>query len=337
VSGAGAVMPGLVSTVVPVRDRAALVRESVESVLAQRYRPIEVIVVDDGSSDDTPAVLAALAARHPGTVRVLRTPRHGPGPAREAGRAHVRGEFVQYLDSDDLLLPDKFALQVQGLRAHADRQVAYGATRCYRVGEAPVDAPLKRTGERIDTLLPSMLRSRWWSTSTPLYRREVVERAGPWTRLCNEEDWEYDCRIGALGVRLHRCDAFVSDARHPPGARQSDGGSRDPAKLRDRAAARLLILEHAARAGVPSQAPEMQHFARALFLLARQCGAAGLADESRRLFAAARRASGPARAAGRDFALYEALATCIGWTAAGRAAAALDRMRALGRRGADGD
>src|SRR4051812_13992958 len=93
----------LVSTIIPVFNRPAMLREAVTSVLSQTYRPIEVIIVDDGSTDDdTPRAIAELAERHP-DVRGIRRTNGGPGLAREAGRGESRGDFIQYLDSDDLL------------------------------------------------------------------------------------------------------------------------------------------------------------------------------------------------------------------------------------------
>src|SRR5215475_11301137 len=150
---------GLVSTVIPVHNRPLLLREAVESVLAQTYRPIEIVIVDDGSTDDTAQSIAALAAGYPSIVRHLRIPNGGPGAAREAGRLMANGEFIQYLDSDDLLLPRKFEMQVGGLRAHPECGVAYGRTRVYRVGDPPSNLSCKRTGERIETIFPSFLRS----------------------------------------------------------------------------------------------------------------------------------------------------------------------------------
>src|SRR5690348_2665066 len=108
---------GLVSTIIPVHNRAALLREAVASALAQTYRPIEIIVVDDGSTDQTRQVCDELAAQYPQEIRVIHQANTGPGLAREAGRRVARGEFLQYLDSDDLLLPEKFARQVAGLNA----------------------------------------------------------------------------------------------------------------------------------------------------------------------------------------------------------------------------
>jgi glycosyltransferase involved in cell wall biosynthesis len=93
--------PGLVTTIVPVHNRPPMLISAVESVLAQSHRPIEIVVVDDGSTDDTPAAADALAAAHPDTVRVLHVANGGPGLAREAGRGIARGEYLQYLDSDD--------------------------------------------------------------------------------------------------------------------------------------------------------------------------------------------------------------------------------------------
>ena len=317
---------GLVSTIIPVHNRPRLLGEAVESVLAQSYRPIEILIVDDGSTDETPAVAAGFERGCPEIVRVVRIANSGPGAAREAGRRLVRGEFLQYLDSDDLLAQTKFEIQVAALRASPECGAAYGHTRAYPIGRAPSQTPWKRTGERIEMMFPSLLASRWWETSTPLYRRSVCDRAGAWKALRSEEDWEYDCRVASLGVRLAFCDAHVSDYRSHGGAMLRRPADRRTA-LRDRAAARSAMLAHARAARVAEETPEMRAFARSLFLLARQCGAAGLARESRTLFDLARDASGR-RADGWDFIGYRTLAGGIGWRLAGALACRLDAFRA---------
>src|SRR6516162_11771494 len=79
------------------------------------------------------------------------------------------------------------------------------------VSTLTVIAPLTSHGSELGSRFRRcFLPSLWWGTSTPLYRREVTDRAGPWTTLKNEEDWEYDCRIASKGIRLHSCEAFVS-------------------------------------------------------------------------------------------------------------------------------
>ena len=155
-----------------------MLREAVASVLAQTYRPIEIVIVDDGSTDnDTPGGHRRLA-RAIQKVRGIRRPNGGPGLAREAGRAEARGEFIQYLDSDDLLMPRKFELQVAALEAHPECGVAYGIalSRC-RGKRDRVHVETGQSDPEDD--LPPFLVARWWDTPTPLYRRSVCDAAGP--------------------------------------------------------------------------------------------------------------------------------------------------------------
>jgi glycosyltransferase involved in cell wall biosynthesis len=319
------VRAGLVTTILPVFNRAGMLREAAASVLGQTYRELELIIIDDGSTDDTSAVADVLAAEHPEIVRVIHQANAGVGPAREAGRLAARGEFIQHLDSDDLLSPIKFERQVAGLRAHPECGVSYGWTRDRMPDGRLLDRPSRRTGERFDTLFPAMLQSRWWQTNTPLYRASIIHRAGAWLPLRNEEDWEYDARIASQGIRLHYCAEWVSTMRHHEGSRLSDSGLK-PAVLRDRARAHALILEHARHAGIGPEVAEMKHYARELFLLARQCGDAGLPDESKMLFLLAREASGAERNR-MQFRIYAAAARVLGWSLTGRISRFMDHLR----------
>jgi glycosyltransferase involved in cell wall biosynthesis len=317
----------LVSTIIPVHNRPKMLREAVASVLAQTYRPIEIIIVDDGSTDDTAAAADELAAVNGEEVRVIHQSNTGPGLAREAGRRAARGEFIQYLDSDDLLLREKFELQVAGLREHSQCGVAYGKTR-FRHADGGVDANAwKGSGARVETMFPAFLVSRWWDTPTPLYRASLCEQAGPWTDLRLEEDWEYDCRVASLGVRLHYCEEYVVEVRDHEDHRLCKGEALVPARLRERVRAHKLILSHAKRAGIDEAFPEMQQFARELFLLSRQCGAAGLARESGEMFWVSRIASGKPRASGLDFRAYKFLAGILGWSLLGKLACYSDSFR----------
>jgi hypothetical protein len=226
-----------------------------------------------------------------------------------------------------VLLPGKFERQVKALRDDPECGVSYGMTRYVAEPGAVAYHAWRRTGERIERMFPSFLAGRWWGTSTPLYRRSVTDAVGPWTALRNEEDWEYDCRVAALGRRLAWVPAFVSEQRGHGGDRLSRDGSADPAKLADRAAAHALILGHAERAGIGPRTEEMRHFARELFLLSRQCGAAGLEHEARHLHGLARRASRGDRPR-LDLPVYGLLAETLGWERMGRLACARDRRRA---------
>jgi hypothetical protein len=115
----------LVSVIIPVFNRADLVCEAIGSALAQTHPAVEVIVVDDGSSDDLVARLKAFGDR----ILLLRQPRQGVAQARNLGLAIARGDYINFLDSDDLLDPGWLAAAVEAFRAIADADLCYAAPR----------------------------------------------------------------------------------------------------------------------------------------------------------------------------------------------------------------
>ena len=313
----------LVSTIIPVYNRGVMLREAVDSVLAQSWRPIEIIIVDDGSTDDTPQVMAELRARDPDIVRLHRQENSGPGTARQAGLEIAQGEFVQFLDSDDLLLPEKFTLQVAGLRADPAADIAYGKTHTRDFGVRLAE-PAQHTGERHRQLFPALLHEPLWPTLTPLYRRGIMAAVGPWPQARQLEDWIYDAQAAALGVQLHYCDAYVAETRNHGELRLCHLWKSDAGAMRERCLAYVQVFELAQRAGISRETPEMQQFVRSLFWMARNAASHGLEPEARQLFLLARSNS---LAVGWDYRLFALLATVFGW----RRAAAIGEL--LGRRG----
>jgi glycosyltransferase involved in cell wall biosynthesis len=315
-------VPDLVSTIIPVHNRPGMLRQAVESVLAQTWRPIEIIVSDDGSTDETAALGRQFAAQHPDTIRYIWNSNRGPGPAREAGRQLARGEFIQYLDSDDLLWPRKFEIQVKALRAHPECGAAYGWIRLCPEGAPPGSKPYKWSGQERDELFPALLVDCWWHTNAPLWRRTVSDAIGPWTDLRYSEDWEYFARAGALRVKLAYCPEFVTDQRHHQQKRESGTGRwlAPPDRVRFFGS----LMQYGREAGVPIDSDEMRHFSRWAFSHARQCGLLGDADASRKCLEIALAASG---VRSRDLRIYKGLAKALGWGAAARLASWLDRVR----------
>ena len=106
----------LVSVVIPTHNSATFIAEALNGVFAQTYRRFEVIVVDDGSSDDTRGVLEAFGDR----IRYLHQDNQGPAAARNAGIRISRGEFVCFLDADDAWTPNKLESQVRFMETHSD-------------------------------------------------------------------------------------------------------------------------------------------------------------------------------------------------------------------------
>lgn len=110
-----------ITVVIPTFNRAGMIEQAVESVLAQTLQPVEVIVVDDGSTDDTPQRLAAFDSR----ISYVREEHHGQAHARNTGMRLARGEYVAFLDSDDLYYPFKLELQARILDAFPEVGMTY--------------------------------------------------------------------------------------------------------------------------------------------------------------------------------------------------------------------
>ncbi len=111
--------PDTISVVIPTFNRAHCLREAIDSVLLQQYAPIELIVVDDGSTDDTPALLAAYGSR----LTVIRQANSGVSAARNAGIRAASGNLIAFLDSDDRWLPEKAACQAVFFQRHPEAMI----------------------------------------------------------------------------------------------------------------------------------------------------------------------------------------------------------------------
>jgi glycosyltransferase involved in cell wall biosynthesis len=190
---------GLISVITPTYNRATFIATTLDSVLAQTYRPIEIIVVDDGSSDNTgPVIMEWKRKADAGlAVRYFRQENQGGCAARNRGLRESRGEFINFLDSDDRLLPDALQRKVDCLRSSP-------APYCYDLGER-VDGDGKLVGHH----------GRPWSAyggkfflvyhfdiTGPLVRRGLCQKIGPWDeslRGCQEE--EYFARLKLHGGR----------------------------------------------------------------------------------------------------------------------------------------
>jgi glycosyltransferase involved in cell wall biosynthesis len=320
------IQPNLVSTIIPVYNRPEMVRTAVASVLAQTYRPIEILLVDDGSTDRTPEVLAELQAAHPEEIRVLRQANCGAGLARETGRLASFGAYIQYLDSDDYLLPNKFADQVSALQAHPECAIAFGTSRLEDADGTVLHSYSRRTAEPIASLFPLLLLERWWHTHTPLFRRWISDAAGPWPAY-RPEDWDLEARMGALRPQLIHCGSTVSVQVHHDSPNRVSRGA-EAAYLRDEAIFLPKLHACAFLAGVKHHSAEMALFSRWCFLRARQLDAIGEPALADSLLALARYtvSADPSRSAAWQQPLYQALRRLMGARGAG-AIASLHRPR----------
>ena len=149
--------PPLVSVIIPTYNRGWILKEALESVLAQDFRDFELIVVDDGSTDGTAELLAACGP----PVRVLTQPNRGVSAARNLGLSAARGQLVAFLDSDDLWLPAKLKEQVGFFRANPEAMICQTQELWIRDGVRvnPKERHRKFSGMIFERCLPLCLVS----------------------------------------------------------------------------------------------------------------------------------------------------------------------------------
>jgi glycosyltransferase involved in cell wall biosynthesis len=196
--------PELVSVIIPTYNRARLIGRTLRSVLDQTWRPLEVLVIDDGSGDGTPDLVERLAADWAAQdfrIRVVRGAHQGVSCARNIGIEVAQGSYIQFLDSDDELLPDKIAAQVAALR-RSEADYAVGVSELVdpdgRVTGCIRPTPPPGTGDVARPYFTEAL----WHVNAVLYRAEVCRALPPWEPgLIAFEDQLYACRLKLSAFR----------------------------------------------------------------------------------------------------------------------------------------
>lgn len=165
-----------VSVIVPTFNSAATIERALTSVAAQTYRPAEVLVIDDASSDDTVAVATELAARLGSPrIRIIRHEQNrGPAAARNAGWDEAKFSYVAFLDADDTWHPRKLEIQYGWMAQHPDVGISGHACPEYRPGDWPL---IDGDNPRVRRLCAGrFLLSNQFSTPTAMLRRELPYR-----------------------------------------------------------------------------------------------------------------------------------------------------------------
>lgn len=192
----------LVSVIMPCYNAARYVEEAAASALGQSHRALELIVVDDGSTDGSDAVLARLAAAHPTRVKLLRTERAGAYPARNAGLRVARGELIAFLDADDWWLPNTIELLAAALESH-DADLSYCGWQ--NVGDGIQSAPHVPPAYEDDDPVAHFVRTCPWPIHAALVRRSLVDRLGGFSeRRFASMDYDFWLRALALTRRIVR-------------------------------------------------------------------------------------------------------------------------------------
>ncbi len=182
----------LISCIIPAYNHERYIGEAIESVLAQTHRPLEVIVVDDGSTDSTAAVVAGFGDR----VRLISQPNAGPAVARNHGAALANGAYLAWLDSDDLWRADKLEQQLAFLQAHPDVDICLTYLQNFWIDELAQEAERFKGSLRAQPLPGYVF-------ATVLIPRAAYDRIGPSdVRLFHADGTEWMMRAIDGGAKI---------------------------------------------------------------------------------------------------------------------------------------
>ncbi len=208
-----------VSVIIPTHNRAGLLPRAARSVLNQTFRELELIIVDDASTDETEQVVAAL---NDPRVRYIRHDRNRGAPAaRNTGIEAAHGKYVAFQDSDDEWLPEKLEKQMEVFKPGSDADVVYCRMLLERAGST-ITIPGPEITVVQGDVLSQLLAGNFVSTQTLLLRRECLEKVGGFdTRLPRFQDWELVIRL-AEAYRFRFVNETLVRAYETPGNISSD-------------------------------------------------------------------------------------------------------------------
>ena len=204
-------MDHLVSILIPAFNAQPFIADTIKSALAQTWRNKEIVIVDDGSTDQTLPIARQFASNN---VCVVTQSNQGAAAARNKAFSLSRGDYVQWLDADDVLAPDKIATQMKALKSCSSKQTllsgAWGyflyRIRTTRFSSSPLWCDLTPR----EWLLRKMEYDVHMQTATWLVSRQLTEAAGPWdTQLASDDDGEYFCRV----LRVSDGTRFVPESK----------------------------------------------------------------------------------------------------------------------------
>lgn len=224
--------PPRISVFITSYNQRDYLREAIDSVLAQTLRPLEIMILDDGSTDGSRELITAVAQQHPGLVRAILHPRN-LGVARNKAHAqrHARGDWITYLDGDDRYLPHKLEQEWDTLQDFPDARAAYSNFHF-------IDAEGQRTGTWADAgqAMPSGdVFAQVFTRDFPghvVFRNELVARQCIQTigaydeRRATHEDWDFKLRLTRRYKVVYCPQPAVEYRRYPGGLSQASDDAR---------------------------------------------------------------------------------------------------------------
>lgn len=247
--------PPTVSVLIPAYNRATYVGEAIQSILDQSFCDLEVVVVDDGSTDNTAEVVASFTDPR---VRLIRQENRGISGAFNTAYRGSRGRYIAMLGSDDRWLPGLLAEEIPILETNPDMGLVYARARAMDAAGRPL-AAISGAPERFPgQTFKSLLYGDFVSGITAIFRREHVETVGPWDEsLVGNEDWDMWLRL-SLVCRFHFIDKVLAEFRVHPGRTTGGASSRFVTLTLDRV---RVLNKLFARSDLPLEAAAIKRVA----------------------------------------------------------------------------
>ncbi len=216
----------LVSVIVPTYNRASVIGEAIDSILSQSYRPVEIVVIDDGSSDDT----ASRVRRYGHPVKYVYQRNRGPAAARNCGIQYAAGDFIAFCDSDDVWNPGKLEREMEIFSSYPDVDALASDSEIWRNGQLAIRSRFAQRGivfpsdepVSVRAFGPTWLSDSLFSTCCLTLRRRAIDRLNPGPfnpTLRAYEDWDLELRLYSRCNVLFVPSIFAQVRRSPDSTR----------------------------------------------------------------------------------------------------------------------
>jgi glycosyltransferase involved in cell wall biosynthesis len=212
-------VPMLVSLIMPTFNRAHLIEETIKSVIAQTYKSWELIIIDDGSTDKTAIIISKYVHQH-SNIHYFTRPSHlpkGANTCRNFGKSLARGEFIKWIDSDDILTPKALALQVDYLKYNPDIDVCISQIGFFHV-EGGKQVFSKATWSpkiyAFDPIKDYLFNNIKWQTAAGLWRKQCLPNEPFDVHLKNSQEWIMHFKMLLRNVRFMCTDEVIYFVRY---------------------------------------------------------------------------------------------------------------------------
>lgn len=199
-----------ISIIIPTYNTGNYVTNAIESVIATKFNDYEIIVVDDGSTDKTELLVKPYLNKN---ITYLYQENSGLAAARNTGMINSNGKYLVFLDSDDLILPDKLVIQSNFLDSHIEYDVVYSNSMCF-IGEDVYNTFILDMPHYSENIFPNLLFGNFIHVNSVMVRKEKVMQAGMFDPLMRElEDWDLWLRMSYQGSQFAYMDKILSKVR----------------------------------------------------------------------------------------------------------------------------